>query len=210
MHRIFITAMTMVACASPAIAATADAPSRKAVVGCAWEKRSDAALGLASWVQRCDFGHRTIDFLVVGSSLALRYSDGGAAEPVIDVFDLEADESLEAGLRRIFDAHTPKPVAARCVLEPYQSAGSKVPSGVKRYAFVADAAYRRELAKTEDPNEVGDPACGDFGAVSDSVQYFETQPGSGARKVLFVRAGQDEPLFDDATLELLPPVPPSK
>ena len=33
---------------------------------------------------------------------------------------------------------------------------------------------------------------------------FETQPASGSGKVLFVRAGQDIPLFDDYTLKLLP------
>jgi len=209
MHRILLSAIALGTCSSPAFAAPTDAPSRKAVDGCAWEKRSDVALGLASWVQRCDFGFRKIEFLVVGTSLAVRYSDGGAAEPVIDVFDLNADETPEAGLERIFAARTDKPIAARCVLAPHHFKGSKVPDGVKRYAFVADAAYRKELAKTQDPNEVGEPACGHFGAVSDSVQYFETQPGSGVRKVLYVRVGQDEPLFDDATLKLLPADPVS-
>ena len=36
------------------------------------------------------------------------------------------------------------------------------------------------------------------------VQYWEAQPSSGARKVLFVRVGQDIPLFDEKTLRLLP------
>ena len=40
--------------------------------------------------------------------------------------------------------------------------------------------------------------------VPDGIQYFETQPASGSGKVLFVRVGQDVPLFDDFTLRLLP------
>jgi hypothetical protein len=53
-----------------------------------------------------------------------------------------------------------------------------------------------------DPDEVGDPACGDWGDAPDGIQYFESQPASGVAKVLFVRVGQDTPLFDDATLRI--------
>lgn len=42
------------------------------------------------------------------------------------------------------------------------------------------------------------------GDAPDGIQYFEAQPRSGALKVLFVRVGQDEPLFDEKTLRLLP------
>jgi hypothetical protein len=38
----------------------------------------------------------------------------------------------------------------------------------------------------------------------DGIQYFEVPAGEG-RKVLFVRAGQDGPLFDEQTLRVLPP-----
>ncbi len=52
-----------------------------------------------------------------------------------------------------------------------------------------------------------DPPCGDWGDSPDGIQYFEAQPSSGARKVLFVRVGQDQPLFDERTLRLLPEEP---
>ena len=83
------------------------------------------------------------------------------------------------------------------VLAPY--GGEKRP-GATRYTFVPNAAYQKELDAKADPNEVGDPPCGDWGDAPDGIQYFEVQPG--ARKVLFVRAGQDEPLFDERTLRL--------
>ena len=63
-----------------------------------------------------------------------------------------------------------------------------------------NAAYQKELDAKADPNEVGDPPCGDWGDTPDGIQYFEAQPA--ARKVLFVRVGQDEPLFDERTLRL--------
>jgi len=36
----------------------------------------------------------------------------------------------------------------------------------------------------------------------DSVQYYEAQ--DGARRIMIVRAGQDEPMFDEKTLRLTP------
>lgn len=184
-------------------------PSRKPQKGCAWEQRVDADIGLQSWVQRCDFGFRKIDFLVVGHSLAQRYSDGGAPEPVVDVFDLAGSESLEAGMKRVFSAATEKAVAARCVLAPFRAEGIKTPAGVKRYAFVPDAAYGKELAKTQDPGDIPEPPCGLYGASADSIDYFETQPDAGSRHFAYVHAGQDTPMFDEATLKLLPPSVPA-
>jgi hypothetical protein len=189
--------------ASPAGAAAKDGPSRPAEKGCTWQKASDPKAGLEAWVQRCDFGARKIDFLFQGSSLAIRYSDGGAPDPLVDVLDLAPGETPKAGVRRIFAAQTPKAVATRCVLEPFR--GGKPPAGVERYTFVPDAAYAKELAKKADPNEVPEPPCGEWGDAPDGIQYFEARPASGARKVLFVRVGQDQPLFDEQTLKLLRP-----
>jgi hypothetical protein len=183
--------------------ARASGPSRQPVKGCTWSKLSDSTLGLEAWVQRCDLGFRKIDFQVAKSSLLIRWSDGGGtSEPVVAVLDLEKGESPEAGIRRIFDLHTDKKLAAHCVLRRYNE--GTVPPGAQRFTFVPDAAYQKVLdAKHEDG--VPDPPCGDWGVAPDGIQYFEAQPASGARKVLFVRVGQDEPLFDDATLRLLPP-----
>ena len=180
-------------------------PSRKPVKGCAWRKLSDPALGLEAWVQRCDFGFRKIDFQVAKTGLLIRWSDGGGtAEPVVEVLDLVKGETPEAGMRRIFAQHTDKKVAARCVLRRYTE--GTAPAGAQRFTFVPDAAYQKELAaKPEDG--VPDPPCGDWGESPDGIQYFEAQPATGARMVLFVRIGQDEPLFDEATLRLLPRQP---
>ena len=78
----------------------------------------------------------------------------------------------------------------------------KARAGVSRYTFVPNAAYAKELAKTASPDEVGDPPCGPFGAGPDGIQYFEAH--DGASRVLFVRWGQEAPLFDEQTLRLLP------
>jgi hypothetical protein len=179
-------------------------PSRPAIAGCAWEKFSNSGMRLEAWVQRCDFGFRKIDFVANNGALDIRYSDGGVPFPVIDVFDLRAGETSETGIRRLFTERTDKALVSRCVLVPYRVNGEKTPPGVRRYTFVPDAAYHKELAARADPNEVPEPPCGDYGDAPDGIQYFEAQPASASQKVLFVRVGQDEPLFDEQTLRLLP------
>ena len=190
--------------ASSAVAApTQGAPSHPPFKNCAWEELADATVGLAAWVLRCDYGFRKIDFVFVGQALAMRYSDGGAPDPLIEVLDRRAGETPEASVKRHYAEHTEKAIASRCVIAPYRVA--KVPAGVKRYTFVPNASYAKELKAKADPNEVGDPPCGDWGTAPDGIQYYEVHPASKVRKVLFVRIGQDEPLFDENTLRLIEP-----
>jgi len=194
-------AQAVLACLFAAVlpaAAQGAGPSRPPVKGCAWETIADENVGLQAWVQRCDFGSRRIDFVFQGDALAIRYSDGGAPDPLVEVFALRPGESPEAGIKRIYFAHTDAKLAARCMMVPYRV--GKAPPGIARYAYVPNAAYRKELKAKENPNEVGDPPCGEWGVATDGVQYFELRPASKARKVLFVRVGQDEPLFDEQTL----------
>lgn len=203
MHRAHLAVLPLLAAlvSSPAFAAGAKGgPSRRAEKGCAWEKLSDARLGLEAWVSRCDFGFRKIDFVVKGDSLAQKWSDGGEPEPVVDVYALEKGEAPAAGIRRVFAARTEKGLAARCVLAPYRRV--KARAGVKLYSFVPDAKYAKEVAAKAKPDEIGDPPCGELGDGPEGVQYFEVH--EGAPRFLFVRVGQEEPLFDEKTLRLLP------
>src|SRR5216684_7510257 len=70
-------------------------PSRPPAPKCEWAQLSDPGVGLAAWVQRCDYGFRKIDFLFNDKSLAIRYSDGGAPDPLVDVLDLLPGETPE-------------------------------------------------------------------------------------------------------------------
>ena len=88
------------------IAWTRDAPSRAPVKGCAWEKLADATLGLEGWIQRCDFGLRKINLYAKQNALMIHWSDGGEDSPLIETFDLLADEKPDSAIKRIFAEHT--------------------------------------------------------------------------------------------------------
>jgi hypothetical protein len=182
-----------------------DAPSRQPLKGCEWVKIADTTVGLSAWVQKCDFGFRRIDLFFKEKKLFVRYSDGGDPWPVIEVFDLLPKETFEAGLKRIFNGHTEKSVAKRCVLADYPGVKPPAGSGAKRFTFIPNAAYQKELDAKASPDEVPEPPCGEMGEMPDGVQYFEAWPEGKARKVLLVIEGQDEPLFDEKTLQLIQP-----
>jgi len=196
---IFASALLM----SNSVFAEADAPSRPPVKDCKWVKLSNESVGLAAWVQECDFGFRKINFVFQEKSLAISYSDSGKPDPVIDVIDLLPYETIETGLRRHFFTHTDKSIAKRCVLATYP--GAKPTAGTKRYTFLPNAEYRKQLKAKASPDVIGEPPCGEWGAAPDGVQYFEVWPKGTVRKVLFVREGQDEPLFDERSLQLISP-----
>lgn len=180
-----------------------DAPSRVAQKDCKWERLNDAVLGLDAWVEQCDFGYRKIHLYAKGNALLQHFSDGGEDEKLIETFALRDGEKPEAAIKRVFAEHTAdKTLAARCLVKPYEGEGP-APKGVKRYTVLPNAALKKELDANQDPGDIPDPPCGEWGDMPDSVQYYEVQQGAG--RIMLVRAGQDEPLFDEKTLRLLPP-----
>lgn len=182
-------------------AATADKPSRKAFKDCRWEKLTDANVGLDAWVMRCSYGSQKIDFAMSGHTLTMR-TTGEKPQPVVEVIDLQPGETAKQGIRRFFDARTDKTLARRCLLAPFDGGKEKLPPGVTRYTFVADATLKKELDAKAVPGDIPDPPCGEWGDQPDFIQYFEVH--EGARRVLFVNVGQDDPLYDEKTLRILP------
>jgi len=207
-HKIPVTALCALLLASADMAssriafAQTGAPSRAPEKGCKWERASDNAAGFAAWVERCDFGNRKIHLYIKGNALLQQYSDGGAtADTLIESFALQPNEAVEAGVRRVYLAHTTKATTDRCVMAPYTLA--KAPADVKRFTFVPNATYEKALKAKQNPNEVPEPPCGDWGMAPDGQQFFEVWPTGTVRRFLFVRVGQDTPLFDEMTLQLL-------
>lgn len=201
--RSIIWASALVASATLSAAARADEPppSRPPIDKCVWENLADKTIGLAAWVQRFDFGFRQIHFEFVGNALAIKYSDGSALDPLVELFDITSGETADAAMLCLLREKTDKSVSARCVLTYI---GRTVPAGVKRYTFSPDAAYAKEL-KALANDDVPQPPCGNWGEMPDGIQYFDFEvPADEGRKVLFVRAGQDEPLFDEQTLRVSP------
>ena len=123
----------------------------------------------------------------------------------MEVFARQPGETAEGAARRIFAEKTEPAVGARCVLAPAVST-PPLPAGVQRFGFVPDAAYRRALDAKADPDEVPEPACGDWGDMPDGLQYFEA-PRGDVPSLLFVRLREGDGLVAAQTVQLNPPEP---
>jgi hypothetical protein len=200
MHRPILAALTAFLLLSPALAAELPAkPSRTNFTQCQWQKVSDTDVGLAAWVMQCEYGDRKIDLRLHDHALWEHYSEGEKPQSLVEVIPLAKGEDDRKAITRHFRAHTDAKLAARCVLAPSPEKSRR--PGVSRYTFVPDTAYAKEVRKNTNPDEVGEPPCGDFGESPDGIAYYEAQAGSGA--VLYVVIGQDDPLFDQDTLTVL-------
>ena len=116
---------------------------------CVWERLTDKNVGLAAWVQRCDFGFRQI----ISSS---RQRSGHQIQrwrrrTHLSSWLTSARRTAEAALQQLFLEKTDKAVSARYVLtptrrEPYPRASNATHQPRRRHA--------KELEALADPNEI--------------------------------------------------------
>jgi len=85
-------------------------------------------------------------------------------------------------------------------VRPFKNAGVKGKDKLL-FTIMPTGAYAKKIDKElqQEPRDFG---CGNYGA-GQSTMYFEYHPGETKTKFLWVDTGQDEPLFDQASIEFL-------
>lgn len=200
-------ALALILCAGAARAAEPAPPSRPAEEGCVWRRMNEPGVGLALWVEKCDFGFRTVDYVGSAKEKAIfevMHDTGVAApdtrDPIVYLFAKRADEPIVAAIRRVSLRSVPAARRARCraVLAPEV----KLPAGKVAYKFSPDD--EAELMKNAE-GEIPEAGCGKLGVDYDSQSYFEYHPQENPRRFAFVLFGQEEhPGFDEDSLTFLP------
>jgi hypothetical protein len=89
---------------------------------------------------------------------------------------------------------------ASCQVRPFKNPEVKG-AGKHLFTILPTGAYARKIRKElhESPRDFG---CGEFGA-GQSTAYFEYHPAESRTTFLYVDTGQDEPLFDQASIEII-------
>jgi hypothetical protein len=182
-------------------------PSRAADEGCVWRRMNEPALGLGIWVEKCDFGFRTVDYVASAKDKTLfevLHDTGIAApdsrDPVVFLFAKKPDEPIAAAIRRVSAPSAPAERRKHC--RAVASDRYKLPAGREAYVFSPDD--EAEILKNAE-GEIPEAGCGKFGVDYDAQSYFEYHPRENPRRFAFVLFGQDEhPGFDENTLTFLP------
>jgi hypothetical protein len=172
-------------------------PSRPPYPDCSWERLMGTQFSL--WGQRCPEVGVYISESLPGVFLERRTASGTVAESMlVRVFDLPAGNGNIADILPTLEQESTWDTKEACTFTVDTT--SPTP-GVARYILrpsgSALAAYQ-QLAATQPVLST----CGGYGLGNSGVHYFEIRL-SHPTKVLFINAGQEEPLFDVASFQLI-------
>ena len=120
---------------------------------------------------------------------------------IIRVLRKPADQPMVAAIQEQFVATlTDKEAKASCKVRPFKNVEVKGKSK-QLFTIMPTGAYAKKIDKElqQEPRDFG---CGEFGA-GQATTYFEYHPAESKTKFLYVNTGQDEPLFDQASIEII-------
>jgi hypothetical protein len=190
-----------------ALSAQAAQPSRppEQGFGCVWQPFESRELGIRLLVQDCTDPKIHYEFSAKDGWLEEhRPSDPVTFGPsqIIRVLAKPADQPIAAAIRQQFVATlTDRQAKASCQVRAFKNPEVKA-TGKLLFTIMPTGAYAKKIGK-ELRREPRDFGCGEFGA-GQSTAYFEYHPAESQTKFLYVDTGQDEPLFDQASIEFLP------
>ena len=196
-----ILLILLVLAARPAAAVE---PSRPPDQGCSWESFESASLGIRLLVENCADPGMHYVFSANGDWLEQhRPSDDTifGSHQVIRVLTKPAEQPIEAAIRQEFIATlTDKAAKASCKVARAKDTGVNG-DGKILFELVPSGAYARKIERElkEEPRDFG---CGDYGK-GQATRYFEYHPVQSKTKYLWIDAGQDQPLFDQNSVEII-------
>src|ERR1700722_2657338 len=172
--------------------------------GCVWKPFESQELGIRLLVQDCTDPNIHYEFSTKDGWLEEhRPSDPVTFGPsqIIRVLRKPADQPIVAAIQEQFVAPlTDKEAKASCKVRPFKNVEVKGKSK-QLFTIMPTGAYAKKIDKElqQEPRDFG---CGEFGA-GQATTYFEYHPAESKTKFLYVNTGQDEPLFDQASIEII-------
>ncbi|NHQ75902.1 hypothetical protein HAT86_15740 [Roseovarius gahaiensis] len=163
---------------------------------CYWNWREGGGIGL--WTETCRFNERT--WQVVwdeGHAAFVTKKDGTVMGIAVQAFVMPAGANIRAISKTLISAGLLDANAA-CIWEPI----APRPAPRTMAFHVLRPADQTALSPTAS-GDIPEPACGPYGASTHGVRYFLTDLRWPDRAI-FVDEGQESPLFDPASLTLLP------
>ena len=187
-------------------AANAAEPSRPPDkdFGCSWKPFETRELGIRLLIQDCTAPSMHYEFSVKdGWVEEHRPSDPVTYGParIIRVLSKPADQPIATAIQEQFIATlTDGDAKASCKVRPLKTPQVSR-KGKQLFTLMPTGTYAKQIQKElqQEPRDFG---CGDYGA-GQSLNYFEYHPDESTTKFLYVDSGQDLPLFDQDSIEIL-------
>jgi hypothetical protein len=183
-------------------------PSRAPYPNCQWQPFVSRTAGLGMLVQQCTPPLRVFsaDESGVFATSTNAPAGGRSINPVgriIEIYPKRPTQPITDAIAERFFPILPAQAQGRCEVQ----GGNRLRiAGPKEFYSLAPTAAYQADAQRQAGSDPGAQVCGDHG-ITNAVTYFEYHPTEDPSRYLFVRVGQDAPLFDEHSLRLFPPRP---
>jgi hypothetical protein len=163
---------------------------------CAWHWREGGGIGL--WVENCDFNGRIWQVVWDADRAAfVTRNDEADLGIAVQSFAVPESEGIAALSGTLIAAEALAPDAA-CI---WQAIALR-PAPRTMAFHTLSPSDPTALAPTPS-GEIPEPVCGPYGASTHGVRYFITDL-RWPERAIFVEEGQERPLFDPASITVLP------
>lgn len=169
------------------------APSREPYEGCKWEEVN--GIGLKFWGMRCsDMYMMTFDDTKTATLVKTTSGTVQRAYDYVTLYNINNGD-INSVIPELKKSETWND-DDKCEFKASQNK-----NGVTKYTLMptGDALVKFESESHEMPIN---STCGGFGAGNSGIQYFEIHD-SNPSKALFIWVGQDAPMIDEQTIEVL-------
>jgi len=164
--------------------------------GCSWHWRTGGGIGL--WAESCRFNGSTWQVVWDENRAAFVTRNGETVMGLaVQAFDLPSGANIGALSKTLIEAGSLDENAA-CMWHPIA-----LRPAPRTMAFHVLTPKDRTALGPQSSGDVPEPACGPYGASTHGLRYVITDTRWPDRAI-FVEEGQERPLFDPASLTVLP------
>lgn len=177
---------------------------RKAEQDCSWKDFHSEKLGLQIMIQSCNWQDMSPVFLESGNSIVqipekLKNSKKDGYK-IIEVYKKDENEDFEELLNKEFISKLNRTEKRHC--EVKQSYFILDDKSKLNYVIEPDNVLQETILQETPEGQVPRDPCGGYGISGNGfIRYFEYHPNESKTKYIFVRVGQDAPLFDEKSIK---------
>lgn len=179
---------------------------RQAEKDCKWEDFSASNLGISIMVQNCNWKEMSPIFLESKNAIIqipekLKNSKKDYYK-VIEVYKKKENEDFEEVINKQFISKLSRVEKNHCSAK--QSYFILDDKSKVNFVIEPDTVLSERILQQTSEGQIPRDPCGEYGISGNGfIRYFEYHPEESKTKYIFVRVGQDAPLFDEKTIRFL-------
>ncbi len=175
--------------------------SREPGAGCVWNKIQSGSGELSFLSQKCLWEGLIAEVKETGlNTFVIGYNDGAMSDPIIELLVKPSEVEEVLFLKNHYISQLPDYQREHCVVIPVTQG---TPENILRFIIGPDEEYSAKIQLEVEEEQISEDPCGTFGFVSGGLmQYFEFHPLESNEKYLFLKIGEDFPIFDEQSFRI--------